>query len=111
MIETILYALTLWAVPAVIVAAVSDITVSLKAPMAIGYITLFFGIGQWISPMITGSVVEHFSYSIAFYLSAVVCGLGSIGCLYLHFFVRKGYKSQFETKNSRILTTSEKRTM
>ena len=29
MIETILYALTLWAVPAVIVAAVSDITVSL----------------------------------------------------------------------------------
>jgi MFS family permease len=92
MIETILYALTLWAVPAVIVAAVSDITVSLKTPIAIGYITLFFGIGQWISPMITGSVVEHFSYSIAFYLSAVVCGLGSIGCFYLHFFVRKSNK-------------------
>ena len=100
MIETILYALTLWAVPAVIVAAVSDITVSLKSPIAIGYITLFFGIGQWISPMITGSVVEHFSYSIAFYLSAVVCGLGSIGCLYLHLFVRKGNKSSVETKNS-----------
>ena len=58
--------------------------------------------------MITGSVVEHFSYSIAFYLSAVVCGLGSIGCLYLHLFVRKGNKSSVETKNSRILTTSEK---
>ena len=111
MIETILYALTLWAVPAVIVAAVSDITVSLKAPMAIGYITLFFGIGQWISPMITGSIVEHFSYSIAFYLSAVVCGLGSIGCLYLHLFVRKGNKSSVETKDSRILTTPEKRMM
>ena len=88
MIETILYALTLWAVPTVIVAAVSDITVSLKTPIAIGYITLFFGIGQWFSPMITGPVVEHFSYGIAFYLSAFVCGLGSIGCFYLHFFLQ-----------------------
>lgn len=94
MIETILYALTLWAVPAVIVAAVSDITTSLKVPMAIGYITLFFGVGQWLSPMITGSVVEHFSYSIAFYLSAVVCGLGSLGCIYLHivFHTRKNIR-------------------
>ena len=111
MIETILYALTLWAVPAVIVAAVSDITVSLKSPIAIGYITLFFGIGQWISPMITGSVIEYFSYSVAFYLSAVVCGLGSIGCLYLHLFVRKGNKSSLKQSIQATLTTSEKRMM
>lgn len=89
MIETILYALTLWAVPTVIVAAVSDLTVSLKAPLAIGYITLYFGIGQWLSPMITGSIVEHFSYTLAFYLSAAVCALGSVGCIWLHFAFRK----------------------
>jgi predicted MFS family arabinose efflux permease len=91
-IETIIYALTLWAVPTVIVAAVSDITVSLKASMAVGYITLFFGIGQWISPMITGSIVDNFSYTVAFYLSAIVCCLGSIGCLYLHFSFRQKKK-------------------
>ncbi|WP_428908059.1 MFS transporter [Niallia sp. Krafla_26] len=95
MIETIIYALTLWAVPTVIVAAVSDIVIPLKSPMAIGYITLFFGIGQWLSPMITGSLVEHFSYTIAFYLSAVVCGLGSIGCIYLHRTFRTRNKISF----------------
>ena len=104
MIETILYALTLWAVPTVIVAAVSDITVSLKSPLAIGYITLFFGIGQWFSPMITGPVVEHFSYGIAFCLSAFVCGLGSIGCFYLHFSLRNRNKFKVNANFQEITT-------
>ena len=93
MIETVLYASTLWAVPTVIVAAVSDITVARKSSLAIGYITLLFGIGQWISPVITGSIVEHYSYTIAFYLSAVICCFGSLGCIYLHFAFRKNKRA------------------
>lgn len=89
LIETIAYALTLWAVPTVIVAAVSDITAPVKAPLAIGYITLFFGIGQWISPMVTGSIVENNGYTTAFFLSAAICFIGSIGCLILHFSLHK----------------------
>lgn len=89
MMETIFYAATLWAVPTVIVAAVSDMTIPSKTPVAIGYITLFFGIGQWISPIISGSIIEHFSYSYAFYLSAVICFCGSIGCIYLHLSLNK----------------------
>jgi MFS family permease len=89
MMETILYAATLWAVPTIMVAAVSEITTAKMTPSAIGLITLFFGIGQWISPIITGSIVEHYSYTIAYYLSAVICFVGSIGCIYLHFALRK----------------------
>lgn len=84
LIETIGYALTLWAVPTVIVAAVNDMTTTAKVPLAIGFITLFFGIGQWISPMLTGSMVENIGYTLAFFLSAAVCFIGSLGCIGLH---------------------------
>ncbi len=93
LIETILYALTLWAVPTVIVAAVSDITAPVKTPLAIGYITLFFGIGQWVSPMITGSMIENIGYTMAFCLSAAICFIGSIGCASLHFSLHREQKS------------------
>lgn len=89
MIETILYAATLWAVPTIIVALVSEITATEKSSTAIGYITLFFGIGQWISPIFTGSIVEHFNYTYAFYLSSAVCLLGSLGFIYLQLVFRK----------------------
>lgn len=93
LIETILYALTLWAVPTVIVAAVSDITAPVKTSLAIGYITLFFGIGQWISPIITGSMIENIGYTMAFYLSAAICFSGSIGCASLHIGLHRKQKS------------------
>ena len=85
MLETILYAMTLWAVPTVMVAAVSDLTNSKKTPLAIGFITLFFGIGQWLSPVATGVIVDFYNYTTAFYLSAAICFIGSFGCILLHF--------------------------
>ncbi|MBB6443607.1 MFS transporter [Bacillus benzoevorans] len=93
LIETIIYAMTLWAVPTVIVAAISDITVPVKTPLAIGYITLFFGIGQWVSPVITGSIVESSGYTMAFYLSSAVCFIGGIGCFFLHLALNRQRRS------------------
>ncbi|WP_088033995.1 MFS transporter [Evansella clarkii] len=83
-LETILYSLTLWAVPTIMVAAVSDLTAARKTSMAIGFITLFFGIGQWIAPMVTGVLVDYYNFTTAFYLSAAVCLTGSAGCMFLH---------------------------
>lgn len=93
LMETIIYAMTLWAVPTVIVAAISDLTTPVKTPLAIGYITLFFGVGQWISPVITGSIVEDSGYTMAFYLSSAVCFIGSIGCVFLHLTLNRRRKS------------------
>lgn len=85
LLETILYAATLWAVPTVMVASVGDFVHPLKVPVAIGFITLLFGVGQFISPVITGALVDMTgSYLNAFLLSSLVCFLGSLGCLGLH---------------------------
>ncbi|WP_227939332.1 MFS transporter [Alkalihalobacillus deserti] len=85
LVVIILYALSLWAVPTVIVAAVSDRTTAHKASMAIGFITLFFGIGQWISPMIIGALLDAYgSYKAAFFVSAFICYFGSLGCIVMH---------------------------
>jgi sugar phosphate permease len=87
---TIIYASTLWGVPAVIVTAVSDFMIPSKSPSAIGFITLFFGIGQFISPVITGYLVESASsYFHAFNLSAGVVLLGSLGCIGLFLIQKK----------------------
>ncbi|WP_017727857.1 MFS transporter [Halalkalibacterium ligniniphilum] len=94
-IETLLYALTLWAVPTVIVAAVSDMTKVEKTSASIGFITLMFGIGQWISPVISGALIDFYSsYTIAFYLSAGICYAGSIGCIVVHLKLLKSPFSQ-----------------
>lgn len=85
LIETILYAITLWGVPTVMVAAVGDFVHPLKTPVAIGFITLFFGVGQFISPVVTGSLVDLTgTYHSAFILSAIICFAGSLGCISLH---------------------------
>ncbi|WP_134703667.1 MFS transporter [Ammoniphilus sp. YIM 78166] len=85
LVETILYAVTLWGVPTVMVAAVGDLIHPVKVPVAIGFITLLFGVGQFVSPVVTGALVDLTgSYLSAFLLSAFVCFLGGIGCMGLH---------------------------
>ncbi|WP_051556472.1 MFS transporter [Alkalihalobacterium bogoriense] len=82
---TMVYALTLWAVPTVMVAAVGDMISPQKLSVAIGFITLFFGVGQWVSPMITGVVIDYFeNYTVAFSLSATICYIGCVGCLVVY---------------------------
>jgi MFS family permease len=85
-IETIAYSLTLWAVPTIMVAAVSDFIHPHNAPAAIGFLTLFFGIGQFTSPIVIGSLVDlSGSYFSAFLLSALVCFSSGLGCIKLYF--------------------------
>lgn len=82
---TMVYALTLWAVPTVMVAAVGDMISPQKLSVAIGFITLFFGVGQWVSPMVTGIVIDYFeNYTVAFSLSAAICYIGCVCCLVVY---------------------------
>lgn len=81
----VIYAATLWAVPTIMMVVVGDFVSSRNVAVAMGFVTLFFGIGQFISPMITGWMVDQtHSYASAFLLSAVVCGSGAIGSIFFY---------------------------
>ncbi|WP_247747390.1 MFS transporter [Alkalihalobacillus sp. BA299] len=84
-LEVIFYGLTLWGVPTIMNASVADFVESSQVPVAMGFITIFFSIGQIISPVITGVVIEMTNdYFVAFLLSAFICLCGALGCMKLH---------------------------
>lgn len=86
LIETIIYGITLWAFPSIVIAAINDLMAKERAGTAIGFVTLLFGLGQLLSPPITGYLIELTSaYGAAFLLSAFACGIGVISCLFIHF--------------------------
>jgi sugar phosphate permease len=98
-VEIIIYGLTLWGVPAIMNASVSDFIEMKYVPVAMGFITIFFSIGQFISPLATGYIIDITEkYFIAFLLSAILCLLGGLGCIALHITHKK--KNQLSQMNS-----------
>ncbi len=91
----VLYAASLWAVPTIMMVVVGDYVSSGRVAVAMGFVTLFFGIGQFISPIITGWMVDQtHSYASAFLLSAAVCGSGAAGSI---LFYRRQTVEQIKT--------------
>jgi len=81
-ISAILFGLTAWSIPAIMAAACGDVLGSRLAPAALGFITLFFGIGQAIGPSIAGAIADASnSFYPAFLLAGGVSFLGAIGSL------------------------------
>jgi sugar phosphate permease len=84
-INAMLYALTLWAIPTTMAASISDVSHPVNVPAGIGFVTVFFGIGQFISPIIISSTVDLTGYyRTAFALSSIVCLIGGVGCVKLY---------------------------
>lgn len=74
-----LYALTLWGVPTLMMASVGDFLVPREAPVGMGILTLFFSIGQALSPLCTGWIVSvTHSYTLSFFISAAFCAAGAV---------------------------------
>jgi len=83
-ISAILFGLTAWSIPAIMAATCGDVLGSRMAPAALGFITLFFGIGQAIAPSIAGTIADAVgSFSPAFLLASGMALLGAIGTLFL----------------------------
>ncbi len=79
-----LFALTSFSIPAVMAAMAGDILGSRLAPAAIGFITLFFGIGQATGPFVAGRIAQASgSYSIAFVVAGGAALLGAVGSVFL----------------------------
>lgn len=84
LVEVALYGLSLWAASTVTNAAVSEIVENRLIPVAMGFLTLFFGVGQFISPIITGMIIDFtHNYAVSFYVSSAVVLLGCLICLFL----------------------------
>ncbi len=83
-VSAILFGLTAWSIPAIMAAACGDQLGPRMAPAAIGFVTLFFGIGQAVAPSVAGRIADQTgSFSTAFLCAAAAALLGGTGSLFL----------------------------
>lgn len=83
-ISAILFGLSAWSIPAIMAAACGDVLGSRLAPAALGFITLFFGIGQAIGPSVAGAIADTAgSFAPAFLLAAGIALLGAVSSFLL----------------------------
>ena len=57
-ISAILFGLSAWSIPAIMAAICGDVLGPRLAPAGMGFITLFFGIGQAIGPSVAGAMAD-----------------------------------------------------
>jgi len=82
--SAVLFGLTAWSIPAIMAATCGDLLGPRLAPAGLGFITLFFGIGQAAGPSIAGIMADSgHSLSPAMLLAAGVALLGAVGSLFL----------------------------
>ena len=84
LLSSILFGLVAWSIPGVVSAACGDYVGSRLAPAALGFLTLFFGVGQAAGPSIAGALADaKGSFSLAFLAAAGVALAGGAGSLLL----------------------------
>lgn len=85
-ISAILFGLSAWSIPAIMAATCGDLLGPRLAPAGLGFITLFFGIGQAVGPVAAGALADGTdSLSPAFLLAAGVALLGAVGTIPLRY--------------------------
>jgi MFS family permease len=83
-LSAILFGLSAWSIPAIMAATCGDLLGPRLAPAGLGFITLFFGIGQAFGPSVAGAIADaSLSLSPALLLASGVALLGSISSLFL----------------------------
>lgn len=79
-VSAILFGLTAWSIPAIMAALCGDLLGPRLAPAALGFVTLFFGIGQALGPSVAGVIADRTdSFTPAFIMAAVIALLGAVG--------------------------------
>ncbi|MDD5093645.1 MAG: MFS transporter [Dehalococcoidia bacterium] len=80
MISAILFGLTAWSIPAIMTAMCGEMMGAQMAPATLGFITLFFGVGQALGPIIAGGMADAAGSLLPAYLFAAgVAAIGAIG--------------------------------
>lgn len=78
-VSAVLFGITAWSIPAIMAAACGDVLGPRLAPAAIGFVTLFFALGQAAAPTVAGALADGGgSFGPAFLLAAGVSLLGAV---------------------------------
>ncbi len=83
LVSAILFGLTAWSIPAIMTAYCSDILGARMAPAALGFITLFFGIGSAVGPSIAGAIADAGGSFVPVYLMAAGVALAGAASAFL----------------------------
>jgi MFS family permease len=77
-LSAVVFGLTAWSIPTIMAAATGDYIEARLAPAGLGFITLFFGIGQALGPAVGGYLADAtHSFVIPFLLAAGVSLTGA----------------------------------
>jgi MFS family permease len=83
-LSAILFGLTAWSIPTIMAAAAGDYVGPRLAPAGLGFITLFFGIGQALGPALGGYLADTTtSFTMPFLVAGGISFLGMILSFYL----------------------------
>jgi sugar phosphate permease len=83
-LSAILFGLTAWSIPTIMAAAAGDFVGPRLAPAGLGFITLFFGIGQALGPALGGYLADvSGSFTLPFLIAGVISLMGMVLSLYL----------------------------
>ena len=83
-LSALLFGMTAFSIPAIMAATCGDIFGGRMASVAIGFVTLLFGIGQVAGPAIAGFMADSSgSFTTAYLLAAAVALAGAVGSLTL----------------------------
>jgi sugar phosphate permease len=83
-LSAVMFGLTAWSIPTIMAAAAGDFVGPRLAPAGLGFITLFFGIGQALGPVLGGYLADvSQSFTIPFLVAGGISLLGMISSLYL----------------------------
>jgi sugar phosphate permease len=83
-LSAILFGLTAWSIPTIMAAAAGDFVGPQLAPAGLGFITLFFGVGQALGPAIGGYLADvSGSFTLPFLTAAVISLIGMVLSFYL----------------------------
>jgi sugar phosphate permease len=83
-LSAVMFGLTAWSIPTIMAAAAGDFVGPRLAPAGLGFITLFFGIGQALGPALGGYLADvSQSFTVPFLVAGGISFLGMISSLYL----------------------------
>ena len=83
-LSAILFGLTAWSIPTIMAAAAGDFVGPRLAPAGLGFITLFFGIGQALGPALGGYLADFSgSFTLPFLIAGVISLIGMVLSFYL----------------------------
>jgi nitrate/nitrite transporter NarK len=83
-LSALLFGLTAWSIPTIMAAAAGDFVGPRLAPAGLGFITLFFGIGQALGPALGGYLADiSHSFTVPFLVAGGISFAGMVSSLFL----------------------------